>query len=356
MRVTILGAGNGGQSTAARCGHAGHSVRLYDRFAEVVDPLASLGRIRAGGAVEETGRIEMATTDMGKAVSGADLILVSVPSFAHAYIASELARVLDGDETVVLHPGGFGGALEVRRAWSDLGVPSSVLLAETNTLAYACRVVEPGTVHIGGVKRSFSVAALGASRTPEVLSLLKGVFPNVEPATSVLETSFDNMNPVSHPVVAVLNAGPMDGGDFDFYADGLTPSVVRAMEALDEERMGVAGALGIPARSHRAWLERSYGIVGSDTMDTERQLASNVMSGIGVPGGMHGRYVTEDVPLGLVPMTYLARVAGVDTPVIDAVITLAGAATGIDYRREGRSPADMGIDNMGVQQILEAVA
>ena len=195
MRVAILGAGNGGQSTAAQLGHAGHAVRLYDRFPEVVAPLASLGRISASGAVAATGPIELATTDMGRAVSGADLILVSVPGFAHRYIASELAEVLEGDETVVLHPGGFGGALEVRKAWSQLGVPPGVLLAETNTLAYACRVVEPGTVHIGGAKRVFSVAALGASRTPEVLSLLKRAFPNVEAATSVLETSFDNMNP-----------------------------------------------------------------------------------------------------------------------------------------------------------------
>lgn len=235
-------------------------------------------------------------------------------------------------------------------------MPAGVRLGETNTLAYACRVVEPGTVHIGGVKGAFSVAALGASRTPEVVQALRPVFPNVEAATSVLETSFDNMNPVAHPVVAVLNAGPMDGGDFDFYADGLTPSVVRAMEALDAERMEVAGALGIPFRSHPAWLERSYGIVGSDTMDTERQLASNVMRGIGVPGGMHGRYLTEDVPLGLVPMARIARLAGVRTPVIDAVITLAGAATGRDYRSEGRSLEDMGIDNLTPEQILEAIA
>ncbi len=356
MRVAILGSGNGGQSTAARLGYAGHSVRLYDRFSDVVGPLSSLGRVRASGAIEETGPIEMATTDMGRAISGADLILVSVPGFAHRYIATELAAVLDGGETVVLHPGGFGGALEVGRTWSDIGVPSSVRLAETNTLAYACRVVEPGTVHVGGVKKVFSVAALGASKTPEVLELLAHAFPDVEAAGSVLETSFDNMNPVAHPVVAVLNAGSMDGGLFDFYADGLTPSVVRAMEALDAERMEAGLALGVPVRSHQAWLQRSYGIVGSDAMEVERKLASNIMRGISVPDGMRGRYVTEDVPLGLVPMTRMARLVGVRTPVIDAVITLAGAATGRDYRSEGRSLEDMGIDGMTPEEIREAVA
>ena len=242
------------------------------------------------------------------------------------------------------------------RTWSDIGVPSSVRLAETNTLAYACRVVEPGTVHVGGVKKVFSVAALGASKTPEVLELLAHAFPNVEAAGSVLETSFDNMNPVAHPVVAVLNAGSMDGGLFDFYADGLTPSVVRAMEALDAERMEAGRALGVPVRSHQAWLQRSYGIVGSDAMEVERKLASNIMRGISVPDGMRGRYVTEDVPLGLVPMTRMARLVGVRTPVIDAVITLAGAATGRDYRSEGRSLEDMGIDGMTPEEIREAVA
>ena len=58
----------------------------------------------------------------------------------------------------------------------------------------------------------------------------------------------------------------------------------------------------------------------------------------------------------LVPLTGLARLAGVDTPVIDAVVTLAGAATGRDYRSEGRSLANMGLDNMAIQQILEAVS
>ncbi len=353
MRIAIIGAGNGGQATAAWCGQAGHSVRLYDRFADVIDPLAAIGHIRAGGAAEASGALDLATTDMSIAVSGADLILVSVPGFAHRYIASELAGLLSGDETVVLHPGGFGGALEVRRIWSDLGVPAGVRLAETNTLAYACRMVEPGRVHIGGVKRAFSVAALDPSGTPGVLGLLQPVFPDIEGASSVLETSFDNMNPVAHPIVAVLNAGAMDGGDFDFYADGLTASVVRAMEVLDAERMAVARAFGIPHRSHLDWLERSYGIAGSDAMDTERRLASTVMKGIGVPHGMEGRYITEDVPFGLVPVTQLARVAGVDTPVIDAIITLAGAVTGRDYRDEGRSMADMGIEDMSVEQILE---
>ena len=91
-----------------------------------------------------------------------------------------------------------------------------------NTLAYACRVIEPGSVHIGGVKRVFTVAALPARRTLEVLQLLGRPLPNVEAATSVLETSFDNMNPVAHAIVAVLNAGAMDRGRFDFYADGMT--------------------------------------------------------------------------------------------------------------------------------------
>ena len=80
--------GMGVRPPLARCVYAGHVVSLYDRFIEVIEPLTSRRVIGTSGAVEEAGPIELATTDMRKAISGADLILVSVPTFAHRYVAS----------------------------------------------------------------------------------------------------------------------------------------------------------------------------------------------------------------------------------------------------------------------------
>ena len=53
---------------------------------------------------------------------------------------------------------------------------------------------------------------------------------------------------MAHPLPALLNAGWIEttGGDFRFYNDGVSPSVARAMDALDRERLAVIRALGLP--------------------------------------------------------------------------------------------------------------
>ena len=50
--------------------------------------------------------------------------------------------------------------------------------------------------------------------------------------------------------------------------------------------MEVGRALGVPVRTLPAWLERSYGISGSNLVESERQLASERDEWHRGPGGM----------------------------------------------------------------------
>jgi opine dehydrogenase len=52
---------------------------------------------------------------------------------------------------------------------------------------------------------------------------------------------------------------------------------------------------------------------------------------------MRNRYVTEDVPYGLVLYSILGKKVGVKTPVIDSLIELAGAVNEENYREIGIS-------------------
>ena len=65
--------------------------------------------------------------------------------------------------------------------------------------------------------------------------------------------------------------------------------------------------------------------------------------------------VTEDVPYGLVPLSDLAKVAGVPTPHIDAVITLCSTFNGEDYRAIGRSFANLGLAGKSLDEIKDIV-
>ena len=54
------------------------------------------------------------------------------------------------------------------------------------------------------------------------------------------------------------------------------------------------------------------------------------------------RMLTEDVPYGLVPLTSFARLAGIQTPIMDAVISLSSVVCETDFRQSGRGPRNAG--------------
>ena len=358
MEVAVLGAGNGGQATAADLTLRGHRVRLYDRYPEVTDPFAATRRIVARGAVAGEAVVADVTNDLARAVDGAEVVLVSVPGFALEWMARALAPYLAEGQVVVLHPGGTGGALETRRVWREAGAAASVVLAETETLVYACRARAPGAPEVTAVKRRVLLAALPAANLPRALDAFSALYPQAVGAESVLTTSLANMNAVVHPATMLLNAGAIEGrsGGFDFYRDGVTPAVGALLEALDDERTRIAQAFGAERWSYREWVRSRYGVEAETPADLFPRLAATAYLGIGAPGDLRHRYVSEDVPMALVPMEELGRAAGVQTPTTSALITLCGAMNGVDYRREGRTLERLGLGGMTADEIVEVAA
>ena len=64
---------------------------------------------------------------------------------------------------------------------------------------------------------------------------------------------------------------------------------------------------------------------------------------IKAPGSLDHRYIKEDIGYGLVPMAEIGKLVGVRTPVMDALITLASVALGIEFRPEGLTLEKMGL-------------
>lgn len=83
----------------------------------------------------------------------------------------------------------------------------------------------------------------------------------------------------------------------------------------------------------------------------ERIQHNEAYGDIKAPGTIDARYVTEDVPMSLVPIAELGRIAGVPTPNIDAVIQLTSTIYKRDFRAEGRSAKNMGIEGVTLGQV-----
>jgi opine dehydrogenase len=359
MEIAVVGAGNGGQATAAHLSLEGHRVRLYDRFLEVTAPFAATRRLTVKGAI--VGKVEIAevTNEIERAVLGAEVVLVTVPGFAVRWIAAAMAPHLDEGQIVVLHPGGTFGALEARTVFSNVGARAAdIVLAETETLVYACRASTPGKPDVKAVKREVKIAAFPMEGLPKAHAAFSSLYPQASPATSVLETGLANMNAVIHPAIALLNAGAIERRQpgFDFYAQGITEGVAALLATVDAERMAIAEAFGVPHSTYEAWIERHYGVSTSTPVSLFQRLAAEVYQGIGTPESLQSRYISEDVPMALVPMEALASLAGIATPAMSAIISLFSIVNGADYRTEGRTLEQIGLAGMTPAAIMTLVA
>jgi opine dehydrogenase len=355
--VAIVGTGIGGTELAGYLGLNGRRVRVHDVRPEAVSGIRRRGGLEVSGITSGFAPVERATTDVAEALDGATLIAVTTLNNDHRAVAEALAPRLRDGQTVCLMPGYVGGALELRRSLDQLGCRADVKLGEIDNFPFTGAILGPAAVRLASLKRRLHVAALPASDGPAVVELVRQALPPAALATSVFQTGLGTMNPILHVPGMLGNQGRLDAGEpFQFYGAGITPSVARVIDALDGERMALARAFGVEVPTIRGWLAGTYGLEGDDLYHLIQRLHREVFKDSPAPSTLDARYVTEDVPYGLVPTAELGRLAGVPTPIADALIAVASVALGRDFRREGRTLARMGLEGLSLEAARATVA
>lgn len=351
--AAVLGGGNGAHATAVDLASRGWSVNMFE-LVEFSDPLRELFRtrtIRASGLLEGTFRLECVTSDIDEAIDGADVIVIVTPAFAHATYAQLLKGRVDREQLVVLSPGAFG-SLVLRRAF---GVGDAPVLAETNNLPYDTRLTAPCEVRIYGHNK-IGIGFLPAARAGEFADVVAALHDFDRHYDDVLEAGLSLINPVVHSGPCLLSATAIENSGkrpFYLYEHGVTPASCRVSVAIDDERKAVGRRLGYRLSA----IEDFTGLADDYTWD---QLYMAVHGNIALtpiagPHEITSRYFTEDAPYGLVPWSELGRLAGVATPVIDAIVDLYGVMHERDWRAEGRSAAALGLEGLTIDEVKRSV-
>jgi opine dehydrogenase len=187
------------------------------------------------------------------------------------------------------------------------------------------------------------------------LDKLNEAYPQFIDGGNVLQTGLNNMGAIFHPALTLLNAGWIEAthGDFQFYIDGVTPSVARVLEELDRERVTVASSVGIRARNAMEWLQLAYNTTGEDLQDAIHNQPGYY--GIKAPSTLSHRYIFEDVPMSLVPIASLGERYGVSVHGMDSIIRLACIVHHTDYWRRGRTLVKLGIADLSVNELTRFV-
>lgn len=353
--IAVLGAGNGGQAMAAEMAMRGHRVRLYEhpKFAATIAPLRESREIElVGDIISGRVRVEVVTTDLAEAVHDASFVFLPVPAFAHPHYADGLAPLLEDGQVVVLFPGTFG-TLFLREQFDRAGMRKDVILCETHTLPYDCRLEAPGRVLVLWKNQPMLVGVFPATRTRETLERLGDHFYDFRPLTDVLEAGLCSVNPVLHLPACIMNTGRIERsrGEFWLYEEGFTPTVCRVTEAVDAERVALARAYGysVPTlvqelAEHQVPRDLFFEINGAHDLVP-----------IKGPMSVKSRYFTEDIPFGLVPWVELGDRASFDTPLLDGLLAMGQVIIQQDARKDGRTLATLGLSGMNGEQIRRYV-
>ena len=154
-----------------------------------------------------------------------------------------------------------------------------------------------------------------------------------------------------------MNTGWIEAtkGDFYFYAQGMSPSVSRVTEKVDQERLAIARTYGLDLVDITTYMNQNYSH-DQEYRDYHEFAVGSVIHNKtkSAPTSMKHRYLLEDILYGMVPWYELGLKCGLASPTIRSLIEMASVVSGFDYLDHGRSLKSAGLGEATKEQVILA--
>ena len=379
--IAVLTAGATGITHAADCALAGRDVRLFEfpDFYGEDRAIRHTNQILVGGSQvnlysikrEGLAAIPTITTDMKEAVHGAGIIILTLPAVGFERICEELAPLLEDGQVIHFMAGNFGCCV-LRKKMREAGCTAKVLMGDWSSQPYGTRIITYAGKEVPEVDIMFRNITLRGCAFPAADSEewldIPSMFSLRHPvlADSVIDVSFSNINPLLHPAASVCGVSTMENwtgvlrrvpGEFSIYSHAFCKSIGEVQYSIYQEQCETMKKLGsgIWNLKKEQFMNRS-GIlapeyIGEGAKGIPFENDWKHQEGAG-PHTIHHRYITEDTPVGLCAQRSIAKAMGVETPTMDAVITLASVMNGTDFSKTGWTLETLGLGGMSGEEIM----
>jgi len=377
--VAVLGGGACAQTFAAEFTLAGYKVRLYELPELAQGTLGEVLRtheIELGGAQANfkwfrragIAKVDVVTTEISEALRGAGLVIVAIPAKGHKPFFEKMIPCLEDGQVISIFPDNFG-SLMLRNMMGEKGCNVDVIIGGWSSMPYGVRVVEPGKLDCIIRIRELLGDALPGKDGDKFFETMKGIpaFDGVvelKRGDTIIGVDLSNPNPAVHVPGSILNVGAMEvsemegtlgipKGKYSMYKHGMSPAVARVQLAFYQEERKIANAMGIEMIEFRDdqffW---KGGIMG---VEYWVPFADVIIPPIVGPNSVEHRYFTEDIPVGTVIRSHLAKKFGVDVPTIESMIQLGSVICKRDFLKEGITLKELGIEDLTKEQIIRYV-
>lgn len=345
MRLTVLGAGAVGPGVAALAASRGHAVTIWSPSGAGTAGMTDA--IEAEGLLTGVFPLRVAA-GLADALAGAEAAVLIVPAYAFPTLLPRIAEALPPGVPLLISPAASLAPLAFEALMARHG-PARAPVGGLGTTPLGGRRTGPAKVRIAMIRSEIEIAAIPADRAPELAALAETLFGNrYIPARDALAVALVGSNPIIHGVLALTNLTRIEKREAWPQYEMMTEAACRLMEAMDAERAALAASFGLSVPSLATLLQRANGV----PLAPLHEMAAAIAAGRGAvlgPTDLGNRYVTEDVPFGLVFYLRLAAAQGVPMPVTAACSAALAAATGGGL---DRNPLLDGLDLPALDQQL----
>lgn len=350
-KFTVIGGAATGHYMAALLSMKGAEVTLCDTeaYKDNLDQIIAKGGIILRGMNHGFGVPAKVTCDFSEAIPNAEIIFVDVWSDRHEEIARLIAPYVQDGQHIIIIPGNLGSFI-FRRVFKDMNA-ANVTLTEWEGNLGPCRLTRAAEVTCGLPFRPQQfVASNPASDTETVIEACRPFF-DLQPRRNVFDCMLNSGNVVVHIAGCIMSTTAIDrmGDEFSLFKHGFTPSNLKIMTAVRDERAQITEALGVPK--------------GRDMVDSAPEFMPDTwkqhpfmwtfreyMDG---PNTMDHRYIHEDCGCGGALVLSIAKRLGFECPILTSLMLLAGTINSRDYINGGRTLENLGFpESMTMNEII----
>jgi len=351
LNVGIAGAGAIAFGNAALLLENGHQAMLWSPSGKRTEELAAGARLVASGALE--GHYAPGVAKDGKELAEfSDVILIALPAYGHKSVMDALAPHIRKGQCVIISSHASFGALYLSALLSARGLEVPIIAWGTTVTTGR----QPDFTHaqVNTVRARVDICTVPQRHTEEGLRVCETLFGDrFMVREGLLAISLSNLNPQNHMGIALGNMTRMERGETWSQGQNVTPNVGRLLEALDQERLDIAEALGLKVRTIFEHFHLSFHVPVASISEMNQEMHEMGNGGTG-PATAESRYVTEDVPYGLLMTAKLGDLVGRPAKLHRAGVDIFSAMYGRDFASENTLLAAIGLEEMGLERLQEA--
>ena len=351
LNVGLAGAGSIAFCTAALLCHNGHQATLWSPSGARTVELAAGKALVSNNAVvgEFNPRVALSARQLA---ADNDILMLVLPGYGHKAVIDALVPHIEAHHTIIISSHVSLGALYLARELEkrDVCVP---IIAWGTTITTG-RQQSLCSVLVNTVRAQVDFCTLPATENASSLKLCQALFGDrFVKRNGLLAITLSNLNPQNHMGIALGNMSRMERGEQWSQGQNVTPNIGALLEALDDERIAIADTLGLSVRTIFEHFHLSFHVPVASISDMNQLMHEQGNGGTG-PATADSRYVTEDVPYGLVVTAALGKLVGRPALLHESGIALFSAMYKRDFAAENSLLKALKLQHISLDELQEA--